>query len=294
MRACSRRNGTRLLAGLVGLLIVPAPARSRTQDALAELTRPGAYPRILGMAGEHARAFAAGAPADVASRRGAWELLEHMLGGGGLDPGGERIREVLPRLPPSEWYFLVAVERERRRIVSELGRGGLTNAADNAADWANDACEFAGLGKPFSTKGYRCYDRRDRLARAVDEIRVRGVGKQWSHVFIQANPGAKPSPVEPRSGEHHANCLVYLDGNARVEIMADAWGDSLVPAYTWWWFWERDVHDALKASGQEGWCEPVNIREGRDAARQASALKQEELERSRRSALNLLAPGLSP
>lgn len=280
-----------------------APAAADAHEALDDLLKPGAYPGIVGLPdtkpfdklpgpekASRLRAFAQAAPADPEARRSDWQLFETILKGGRIDPAGERIREALFWLPPAEWYFLIAVDRERRRIVEDLGAGGVTNAIDNAAEFGNDVCAFVGAGKPLATRGYRCYDRRDRLARAVAEIQGRGLGRRWMPVALNANPGKSPAPFQSRKGAHHTNCLLYLEGGTRVEIVADAWEDDLVPAYTWWTFWEPDLHLALKSGGQERWCDTDLILTTRAAVEQERAKRHDQWSQG----LNAVAPGLSP
>lgn len=228
----------RSTALLVVLLALPASAQSDTKAAaLDAFLRSGVAPRLtafLAQTGGKA-AFASGATDDAATRENDWRTCEAMLSGGPRDPNGDALKASLAKLPPGQMYFAARLFAATKALHAELGNGRWGNAKEN-------------LGL---CTGRLCYERAAALQQRMEDFRTRYY-KKWDSSSVDAVPGAY--------NEHTMACYSFYPGSrgaaASVEIAADAWDDSFIPAEIWFGVHDRATRDALAKEGKD-WCGPT-------------------------------------
>jgi hypothetical protein len=234
-------------------LLCAAFSAAAAQDNRGELSRlldEGHYPALTafldangGRWGAPAAAFAAELAVTPEARAHELRDLDRLLRGGKLDKQGEHIRRELAKLPGSQWHFVIRLERERRALYDRLGWGPGGNVAQN-------------LGLPVEPR--LCSDRSSKLAAAMAPLESDGRFAGWRTEEITANMLSVADRRDMRDdlygGVHWAPCFVYNAGGTRVEIVADAWANTLAPAYTWWYHFDKGTHDYLYKAGGNDWC----------------------------------------
>jgi hypothetical protein len=250
------------------------------RSGLTQDLRSGAYPAlgyflngIGGPEGPQAAAFAGVLPEDGAARADMLRRLDMLLRGGNYDKRGDNIRREMAKLPGEQWQFVVILERERRAIYDRLGYGPTGNLYESVT--------------PAKIEPRRCYERMDALIKKMAPVQAAGAFRAWKTEELTANmitvSHSRGLRDELYGGVHNAPCFVYDDGRARVEIAADAWANSLTPAYTWWYQFDRATHDQLYRAGGRDWCS--------DEAQRKAVNAQVE---ARRAAERKAAPAAPP
>lgn len=150
-----------------------------------------------------------------------WILFDSLLRGGRKDADGRLIRAELAKLPPEQWYYVIRVE-DHRRNLADMGGGIYGNFVE-------------GLGNMIRPEKYelhklKCMEQADTMiantAPVKDTGRPRGIFNAWSSHPISANLA--------RLNEHTAPCFRFEGRDGPVEIVADSWANTLLPARDWW------------------------------------------------------------
>ncbi len=206
----------------------------------ANLKRMPALESFLGGSDELTRRFAAAA--FDSGYKHEWLLFNSLLAGGRKDPGGSLIRSEIAKLPPEQWYYVIRVEDHRRILVSMGGGiyGNFTEGLGNMVRPEKDRM-----------RTMKCFEQADTLIRNTapvkDTGRPRGIFNAWSALPVTAR--------FRRLSEHTAPCFHFEGRNGPVEIVADSWADTLLPARAWW---ENNDPDALRElSSGRGVCGPA-------------------------------------
>lgn len=261
------------------LALLALPATSFAADKNAELQAAlsaNAYPALNyflnsagGRYGEQALAFANSSPDDQRQRLAEWRDFEMLLRGGKLDKNGALIRNEVAKLPGTQWHFIVKLERERRALYNKLGWGPGGNIKQNSA-------QLVGV----KVEPRLCSDRSEKLTAIMAPVEKIHLFHNWRTEEVTANMisvrDSRGLRDELYGGVHWASCFVYEDGGRRVEIVADAWANMLVPAYTWWYNFDRSTHDYLYRAGGQDWCGSAILEKSIRAqmqARRAAATK---------------------
>lgn len=271
----------RALLALVFLLSAafPAGAAEDYRGELSRLLESGRFPALSlfldqlgGARGTAAAAFADAMPVTAASREDAVKDLDKLLRGGKLDKNGSHIRRELAKVPGAQWHFVVRLERERRALYDKLGWGPGGNIRQNS-----------GALVGIDVEPRLCSDRSTKLAATMAPLEKDPRYPGWRTEELTANMISVSDRRDLRDdlygGVHWAPCFVYDDGYTRAEIVADAWANALVPAYTWWYGFDKGTHDYLYKAGGRDWCgsrivseaERAQIKTRRDAAKPAPA-----------------------
>jgi|GEM_PF-7056367 len=238
------------------LLLIPL-ASFAGDDKYAELQSAlssGAYPAFSyfldnsgGRYTEAVADFAKASSDNRQARLAEWRDFEMLLRGGKLDKNGALIRNEVAKLPGAQWHFIVKLERERRALYNKLGWGPGGNIRQNGVEM---------LGMKIEPR--LCSDRSEKLTALMVPVEKLPAFRDWRTEEITANMlsvrDSRGLRDELYGGVHWANCFVYSDGSRRVEIVADAWANALVPAYTWWYHFDKGTHDFLYRSGGRDWC----------------------------------------
>lgn len=190
----------------------------------AKLPYLPALDSFLGGDRELARRFA-----EAAFSRGfehEWILFDSLLRGGKKDPDGRLIRSELAKLPPEQWYYVIRLEDHRRNLAG-MGGGVYGNFVQ-------------GVGNMVRTEknemhSMKCFEQADTLIRNAapikDSARPRGAFNAWSALPVTAK--------FRKLNEHTAPCFQFDGPGGPVEIVADSWGDTLLPARAWWAEYDR-------------------------------------------------------
>lgn len=244
-------------------MIFAAPAWA--QDRKVEFGRAldsGQYPAISvllrdlgGSWGAQAMAYAGASSQNPQVRLQEWSNLDLMLRGGKLDKGGAHIRREMAKLPGDQWGFMALVDQERRKIYKKLGWGPGGNLTQGLTEALH--CTAA--------NPRRCYDRTTLLMEAVKGVMERSY-PGWKLQEIIANEvtdkvGMSDQAAMLHGGTHHSPCFIYESGGGRVEIMADSWANVMVPAYTWWYSFDKHTHNYIYKAGGRAWCDESLISE---------------------------------
>lgn len=239
-------------------LLLLAGAASAQEDKRAEFLAAldsGRYPALSyfvnniggGRDGAQAAEFARYLPDSATARRNMYQGMEMLVRGGKLDKNGVNIRRELGKLPGAQWHFVLNLERERRALYDRLGWGPGGNILQNSGGLVG-----------IKVEPRLCSDRSSKLAAAMAPLEKDRLFRAWSTEEITANMitvrDSRGLRDELYGGVHWAPCFRYDDGRVRVELVADAWANALVPAYTWWYDFDRDTHDYLYRSGGRDWC----------------------------------------
>jgi len=278
------------------LLAACFAAPAFAQDNRAEFARAVAareYPAIFvfldglgGPWGEQAAAYAAASSRDPQTRAQEWHALNHLLRGGKRDGNGSHIRREMAKLPGNQWGVMAAVDGERRKIYGQLGWGPGGNITQSLAEGFN--CQVTAK---------RCYDRTSQLMAAVKEKLERSPG--WKVREVIANEvtdrmGMSDQQAMGYGMTHHAPCFIYEAPGVKAEIMADAWDNSMVPAYTWWYVFDKHTHDYLYKAGGRDWCGEKLISEAVEAEKAVLQAK-EAASKAREGRFNqFLSPARNP
>lgn len=181
---------------------------------------------------EKAKKFANAAYDSPSSQEGEWKAFDMLLGGGKLDSGGSLISAELKKLPPEQWYYIIRLEDRRRGLV-QLG-----------GSWYGNFTE--GLGNLIRPKDaemhvMKCNEQGENLMAQMDTVdrsgRPQGVFSGWKHQLLTAK--------FRKMSEHNAPCFDFQGPEGPVEIVADSWGDALVPARVWWQRYDPKVPSAM-------------------------------------------------
>lgn len=227
-----------------------AGAAEDQRGELSKLLDEGRFPALAafldangGRWGGPAAAFAEELPETPSARESEVRDLDHLLRGGKLDKQGENIRREVAKLPGNQWHFVIRLERERRALYERLGWGPGGNIIQN-------------VGLPVEPR--LCSDRSAKLTATMAPLENDGRFPGWHTEEITANMISVSDRRGIRDdlygGVHWAPCFVYDDGHTRAEIVADAWANTLAPAYTWWYNFDKGTHDYLYKAGGRDWC----------------------------------------
>lgn len=183
------------------------------------------------------RKFAEAAFDSPGMRAQEWKEFDALLRGGKLDAGGGWIQSELRKLPPEQWYYVIRVDAHRRSLA-EIGGGLGGNAMQS-------------IGNVFASKqgelAIKCYQQAETLIRNTEPVktsgRPAGVFNAWSVKPITAN--------RLKLSEHTAPCFRFRGQGGLVEIVADSWDNTLVPANVWW---QRDREMKTALAGGDGYC----------------------------------------
>ncbi len=244
----------RLLAPILLLLPISLLAGEDKYAELQSALSSNAYPAFFyflensgGRYTEAVAAFAKTSPENRRERLAEWRDFEMLLRGGKLDSKGALIRNELAKLPGEQWHFIVRLERERRALYNKLGWGPGGNIRQNGAEL---------IGVRIEPR--LCSDRSEKLTALMAPVENMPAFRNWKTEEITANMisvrDSRGLRDELYGGVHWANCFVYNDGSRKVEIVADAWANALVPAYTWWYHFDKGTHEFLYRSGGRDWC----------------------------------------
>lgn len=236
-----------------------------------------------------AAAFAEAGPDDMGAREALWRDFERLLGGGKRDKGGALIRLELGKIPPAQWPFVVRVDRERRAIFGRLGNGPLGNISQSLVGACRAFRQGVGLSPGGDIEPRKCDDRSLLLtARAKPLLDEEPYRRFWSASEITANyitvADSRGLGDELYGGVHWANCFIFNGGGAKVELVADAWDDSLIPAYEWWLAFDKDTHEMLYRRSQQrvhDWCGEKALSSAVEEQKRRRQKEREALERFR-------------
>lgn len=236
-----------VLLSLLCLAVPAAPARpaddgaaegkkwSHLKQELPNLPRLSAFLQNAGE--EAARRFAEAAFDSAGFRAQEWKDFDALLGGGKKDAGGALIQGELRKLPPEQWYYIIRLDGHRRNLVG-IGGGLMGNATQSIGN------AFRGQKDQIQIK---CFEQAATLLRNMEPIktsgRPQGVFQGWSSKPVTSN--------RLKFNEHTAACFRFNAPGGLVEIMADSWDDTLLPASAWW---QRDSAMAVKLGGPDGYC----------------------------------------
>lgn len=268
-----------LAASLFFLAAARAPAQESDASGCAEedakwcnlKAKLGQLPnlsRFLQGDEEKGRQFAAAAYNSPASQDEEWKAFDTLLGGGRLDPGGALISGELKKLAPEQWYYVIRLEAQRKILVG-LGGGLFGNFTE-------------GFGNIFRAQEHemhvmKCHEQGEALMRNMQPVkssgRPAGVFTGWSSQLVTAN--------FQKLNEHNAPCFNFSGAGEPVEIVADSWGDMIVPARVWWQKYDPSVPSQM--GGREACGETYRDWDG---ARTRALNKQDE-ERAARYQNNL-------
>lgn len=220
--------------------------RSQLGAELASGRLPALSILISAAGSAAADAFAEASPEDLAERDAAWRDFDQLLRGGKYDKAGINLRREVAKLPGAQWHFVIKLERERRALYKKLGWGPGGNLYQNAC------------GSVVDVEPRLCYQRREALTARMAPVQADASFSAWRTEDLVANMisvrDSRGLRDELYGGVHEAPCFVHEDGGARVELVADAWANSLTPAYTWWLNFDRATHDQLYRAGGRDWC----------------------------------------
>lgn len=186
---------------------------------------------------DNARKFAEAAFDSAGMRAQEWREFDLLLRGGKLDAGGGQIQAELRKLSPEQWYYIIRVDWHRRSLAG-IG-GGLRGNA------------IQGLGNAFASEqnklAIKCYQQTETMISNTEPLkasgRPAGVFNAWSAKPITAN--------RFKLSEHTAPCFRFRGQGGLVEIVADSWDNTLVPARVWW---QRDQRMQAALAGGDGYC----------------------------------------
>lgn len=192
----------------------------------AKLQYMPALASFLNGDGELSRRFA-----DAAFNHGfehEWLLFDSLLRGGKKDPDGRLIRSELGRLPPEQWYYVIRLEDHRRNLAG-MGGGVYGNFVQGVGNMVRT--------EKYEMNSMKCFEQADTLIRNAapikDSARPRGAFNAWSALPVTAK--------FRKMNEHTAPCFRFDGPGGPVEIVADSWGDTLLPARAWWAAYDRDA-----------------------------------------------------
>jgi len=267
-----------LLTFIFILAALPAQAQTDKLAQLGAALDSGRLPALGiliasagGRQGAAAADFARTSSDDQAWREAELRDLDSLLRGGKYDKAGVNIRREMAKLPGAQWHFVVTLERERRTLYKRLGWGPAGNLYENtygsnskpmqvvlaAANPAAFALQRT-VGPGTKMEPRLCYERREALTRTMEPVQAENLFRSWKTEALTANmiivADRRGLRDDLYGGVHEAPCFVYDDGRGRVEIVADAWANSLTPAYTWWYNFDRGTHDYLYSAGGRDWC----------------------------------------
>ncbi|MCM2266499.1 MAG: hypothetical protein NDI60_01850 [Elusimicrobiales bacterium] len=251
----------------LSVLASPAAAQDR-RDELASALDSGQFPGLVlfldlagGRRGAAAADFALASPDNSEERAAELRDFDRLLRGGKYDKTGEHIRRELAKLPGAQWRFVIKLERERRALYKRLGWGPGGNIYQGACGWA------------LNMEPRRCYERRENLTKTMAPLQAQSAFSAWRTEDLVANmitvSDSRGLRDELYGGVHEAPCFVYTAGGTRVELVADAWANSLTPAYTWWYQFDKATHDYMYKAGGSDWCSQQSQRNAEQAQKQA-------------------------
>ncbi len=157
-----------------------------------------------------------------------WLLFDSLLRGGRKDPDGRLIRSELSKLPPEQWYYVIRLEDHRRNLAG-MGGGVYGNFVQGVGNMVRPEKD--------EMHSMKCFEQADTLIRNAapikDSARPRGAFNAWSALPVTAK--------FRKMNEHTAPCFRFDGPGGPVEIVADSWGDTLLPARAWWTEYDRDA-----------------------------------------------------
>lgn len=223
---------------LLASLLLASPARAdeaadkreaRIKEVKSHCFSVKAFPTLAemfaSMPADGPYKFAAEAPPGDSYKELCATLESLLSKGTNRDSGGANIRSIVKFLPPAEWIFLAQLETERRKLYAELGSGGWGNTKQN-------------LG--IACKGHLCYERADTLKERMRTNYMSAKKNKWETVNLVANKG-KIGITFIQGGEHNVPCFFHNGW----EVVADAWDDSLLPAWLWWSTWDSKTWEKI-------------------------------------------------